>query len=541
MHKACNEPLPNGMPCFSNLWSTKEAYEQHLVRFMNCSQEVRTTTVFNLLKDQFYCDSDADGRAVGSSKWHYVVSTDKGIRTVCQHVFLLAYPVSKATLGRLQFRIVAGYTMAHSKDEEGGAGSSARGPTMADEIIGWYLSYASLIGDYMPDQQEIIVPRRHRSEEFEELKGSFGEDAPTYEYFCSVLKHAPELAHVCRARKLLNFQHCTTCVDLNEVVAEAIKSKDPERVQRAKARRRAHHMETRAERLAYYSHRELGRTFPDVLSIILDKWDSAKTTIPYFARSPGHWWSSVKHEVLEQHVLGVLVHDQPNRNYFFTINSTIGGGANLNMEGIRRVLVDLYADTPLPRTIYIQADNASDNKCWTMLLFLAMLVFHNYTNDIYLSFLLVGHTHEDIDQLFSILSRFLKGVGRVVDPEQFEVDLKAAMGNRPAHFEHILSVFDWSNFLRPSLCNPPPVGIQHSVVGEETLVPHTFWIHRRASDGVVVLHYKELAADAVWLPPLVPNACPLVTDPAGIEFLTPDCPIPDPLMTTPVEMDLKVA
>lgn len=115
------------------------------------------------------------------------------------------------------------------------------------------------------------------------------------------------------------------------------------------------------------------------------------------------------------------------------------------------------------------------------------------------------------------------------------------MGNRPAHFEQILSVFDWANFLRPSLCNPPPVGIQHSVVGEETLVPHTFWIHRRASDGVVVFHYKELAADAVWLPPLVRNACPLVTDPAGIEFLTPDCPIPDPLMTTPVEIDLKVA
>ena len=73
-------------------------------------------------------------------------------------------------------------------------------------------------------------------------------------------------------------------------------------------------------------------------------------------------------------------------------------------------------------------------------------------------------------------------------------------------------------FLRPSLRTPLPTGIQHSDVGTETLVPHTFWIHKRASDGVVVLHYKEFAADAVWMPPLVKNASPLVMDPAGIEF-----------------------
>ena len=47
-----------------------------------------------------------------------------------------------------------------------------------------------------------------------------------------------------------------------------------------------------------------------------------------------------------------------------------------------------------------QADNcASDNKCWTVLLFLGMLVHHGYTAEVYFSFLLVGHTHEDIDLL----------------------------------------------------------------------------------------------------------------------------------------------
>ena len=538
-HKACGMPLPDGAPCFQNLWTSKAAYKAHVERFLDLSQEMRSSVVFSLLKDQFYCDSDAHGNAVGEAKWHYVVNTDHGQRHVCQHVFLLAYPVSRPLLFRLQRRILDGCTSAHAKNEEGATSSIDSGPTKTDDIVGWYIAYANHMGDYMPDGQEIIVPRRWRSDEFDEYEHSFGADAASYQHFCYVLKNAPELAHICRARKLLNFQHCTTCVDLNETVAKAIKSRDPERVKQAKAARSSHHTRTRAERLVYYSRRELGRTFPDKLSLILDKWDSAKTTVPYFARSPGHWWSSLKHNVLEQHVLGVRVHEQPNRDYFFTINGTIGGGANLNVEGIRRVLIDLYADIPLPRTIYIQADNASDNKCWTVLLFLAMLVFHGYTHDVYLSFLLVGHTHEDIDQVFSVLSRFLKSIGRVVDPKQFESDLKAAMQARPATFERILSVFAWDSFLRPSLRTSLPVGIQHSKIGDETLVPHTFWIHKRP-DGQVVFHYKELAADPVWLPPLVPNATPLVTDPQGIEFLDPSCPLPDPLVTPPTEMEFVV-
>jgi hypothetical protein len=539
-HKACNNPLPNAAPCFSDMWTSKAAYKAHLERFMGYSQEIRSSIVFRLLQDQYYCDSGPDGKPMGDPKWHYVVSTDQGSRLVCQHVFLLAYPVGETTLRRLKTRIEHGCTCAHAKFEEGGTVRYEGKATVRDDIIGWYISYATFIGDYMPDSADLVVPRRWRAEEFAELEYSFGADAPTYEYFCTVLKHAPELAHICRARKLLNFQDCTSCVDHNECVKSAMQTRDPEKVKQAKAARHAHHIMQRAERLEYYSRRELGRASSDVLSLILDKWDSAKTTVPFFARSPGHWWSSLKHDVLEQHVLGVKVHDQPDRHYFFTINSTISGSANLNVEGIRRVLVDLYRSTPLPRTICVQGDNASDNKCWTLLLFFAMLVYHGYTNDVYFSFLLVGHTHEDIDQLFSILSRFLKGIGRVVDPLQFDADLKAAMKERPACFEHISSVFDWIGFLKPSLRTPVPVGIQHSKLGEETLVPHTFWIHKRSRDGCVVMHYKERSADSVWLPPLQAHASPLVTDPEGIEFLDPGCPPRDPLACTPCEMEFVV-
>ena len=114
------------------------------------------------------------------------------------------------------------------------------------------------------------------------------------------------------------------------------------------------------------------------VSIILDKWDSAKCTCPYFARStsdlalhhlnqsehlcisvhrlPGpSWWASVKHDILQQHVLGVLVHGRPrHRAFLYTFNDSIKGDANCNIEGIRQTLAALYSDKPMPPTTALQ-------------------------------------------------------------------------------------------------------------------------------------------------------------------------------------------
>ena len=153
----------------------------------------------------------------------------------------------------------------------------------------------------------------------------------------------------------------------------------------------------------------------------------------------------------------------------------------------------------------------------------------------------MGHTHEDIDQLFSVLSRYIRNLGKILDPVQFLEELRNAMSGRHLKLEPVYSVFDWISYLRPSLVHPIPSGIQHSHLGEEVLSPHTFWIHRRQSDGRVVMHYKEFAADEVWLPPMDPNADALVTNPEGMEIFKRDCPPPDPAQQVPSVAALNVA
>ncbi|KAL3687115.1 hypothetical protein R1sor_013424 [Riccia sorocarpa] len=66
--------------------------------------------------------------------------------------------------------------------------------------------------------------------------------------------------------------------------------------------------------------------------------------------------------------------------------------------------------TKLPPTFYIQLDNSGkDNKNWAVMAFLSELVARGVFKTIIVSFLIVGHTHEDVDAFFSKINRALSG------------------------------------------------------------------------------------------------------------------------------------
>ena len=117
------------------------------------------------------------------------------------------------------------------------------------------------------------------------------------------------------------------------------------------------------------------------------------------------------------------------------------------------------------------------------------------------------------------------------------------------------SVLNWTKFLSPYLIKPAPLGIQHANFeidaapidpaqpqgkkNIKTMSPHTFWIHKRATDAEVIMHYKRLAASTVWYPPIDAHTADPVTDPRGIElFRTPP---PDPMIAPPDEVSLFTA
>lgn len=101
---------------------------------------------------------------------------------------------------------------------------------------------------------------------------------------------------------------------------------------------------------------------------------------------------------LDVHVTGAIRHDTDER---FLMCSTHENrcDSNLMIECLRQILI--LSDIPLGTVSwFLQLDNsAKDNKNQYILNWCAYLVAMGLVDEIELGFLLVGHTHEDIDQV----------------------------------------------------------------------------------------------------------------------------------------------
>jgi hypothetical protein len=180
-------------------------------------------------------------------------------------------------------------------------------------------------------------------------------------------------------------------------------------------------------RQVYYDQRELAHARPDLhCCMIADIMDQVKTSVPSFARwdkqFSGLW-------MLKQCLMGVKVHGKGLYHYIAHPRLGTGGGSNFTLECIVRTLQKLGDDSvdgKLPPHLYIQLDNCSgDNKNYVVTGFLNLLVAKGVFETIEVGYLPVGHTHEDIDQVFSVLSRKLKYMD-VLSFVDFEAACRAA-------------------------------------------------------------------------------------------------------------------
>jgi hypothetical protein len=80
--------------------------------------------------------------------------------------------------------------------------------------------------------------------------------------------------------------------------------------------------------------------------------------------------------------------------------------ANFTVDTVQRNIERLQADCtrlgkPFPTVLYLQLDNVNSNKSVLMFQYLQWLVLRGVFDKIKVCYLLVGHTHEYIDQFFS--------------------------------------------------------------------------------------------------------------------------------------------
>eukprot|EP00112_Aurelia_sp_Birch-Aquarium-sp1_P005746 Seg1651.1 transcript_id=Seg1651.1/GoldUCD/mRNA.D3Y31 product="hypothetical protein" protein_id=Seg1651.1/GoldUCD/D3Y31 len=123
--------------------------------------------------------------------------------------------------------------------------------------------------------------------------------------------------------------------------------------------------------------------------------DQSKTNIPhYLTDSKGH-----QSHFYETHITGVLSHASKYPVQYIDCQEW-SHDSDHTMNVLFKTLADISKDGHLPPTLYLQMDNCwRENKNVYVLGACALLVKLKVLKKIQLSFLMVGHTHEDIDQV----------------------------------------------------------------------------------------------------------------------------------------------
>ena len=204
---------------------------------------------------------------------------------------------------------------------------------------------------------------------------------------------------------------CKECDDFTQRICAAATGTEAQRKQLKilKAERRRHWLEVKTERFQYHKKRELARKYPALyLSLIIDGMDQKKTNFTVDTGANGKRDGDNDDYCVPSRVVGVLAHGIGN--FSFISPSNVPHDSNTTWTALLRTIAEIKAAQGfLPPNLFIQMDNTNaDNKTKVTLAMCERLVASGMFKTVELGFLPVGHTHEDIDQSFSVLAKALQ-------------------------------------------------------------------------------------------------------------------------------------
>ena len=174
-----------------------------------------------------------------------------------------------------------------------------------------------------------------------------------------------------------------------------------------------------------------------------------------------------------------------------TLTKALLKGAEICRESLLPIVEEPEGAKQLPPILTLQLDNAcADNKNRWVFAFCSMLVYKRIFQEVYINFLIVGHTHEDIDALFGQWSTRLK----TRDYPTLPLLMKSFMDceTEPVIPHLIEEVPDFKAFVEGYLGRGGQFLEGHSKVQQ-------FKFHMDPS-GWPVMEYKHMCTDKKWLP-----------------------------------------
>lgn len=185
------------------------------------------------------------------------------------------------------------------------------------------------------------------------------------------------------------------------------------------------------ERQSYYDHNQKAKEGKNgsspykYVSIIMDGMDQAKTRLPHWDRAPKYMDDKMQ---IDLHLMGVLIQGYHLKGCYvdWTVKQQFKDNSNALLTTLEHILQIINKtryenNEPQPEVLYLQLDNVSTNKNHWLLGYACWLVQQKMYKKVKISFLLVGHTHENIDQFFSRLSCALRNKRALCLPDMIDV------------------------------------------------------------------------------------------------------------------------
>lgn len=270
-----------------------------------------------------------------------------------------------------------------------------------------------------------------------------------------------------------------------------------------------------AERLSFVKRRSEAAAHPYLyMSIIIDFCE--KVLLPHRVPAVKAWLR--KSNRFSTTIVGLLDHGHKQYFYYYP---TFAWPQNPNL-----VLSILWQHLEYrfsnfqggrPPTLYLQADNkVAENKNSFTFCFAVLLVLKGIFSEIYLHYLLAGHSHEDVDQLFSVWKKLMKICSAAL-PEDFLnlVDRAYVTAETRPELVPVAAVWDWKTWFG-----------QHMNRLHFHTEPRSFHIYRNP-EGNVVMKAKKGATDGVWSEEM--NVLP--HSPQGFPQPIPRAPAPREVVT----------
>lgn len=236
---------------------------------------------------------------------------------------------------------------------------------------------------------------------------------------------------------------CQTCFELRE---KTYRTWAPLEQKMHFARQwRDHLRDQYMDRMLYWNLRFLSRSFDStVLVIIIDSMDRKKAVWPKydFTRKP-HQIEALKPRP-RMTVTGGIAHGWCTG--IFITQETLSHGSNAYVEVLCQLL-DKVAELcrvqgrRFPVHLVLQADNTvAQTKNQYAAAFCSQMVGMRKFSTVTLNFLMVGHTHEDIDQLFALICQYVIRRHRWQTPEEFQRLVQESLAQKVAAKGEVLVV-----------------------------------------------------------------------------------------------------